>query len=622
MSVVDEVKYSKLLAEKWPTKGDVISEIINLQAILNLPKGTEHFISDIHGEHEHFEHIMRTSSGVIRAKIHDIYKDKLSLKEQIKLANLIYYPEKVLKNSPKSKEWIEENLLRLIEICKIACAKYTRSKVRKALPEKYSYIIDELLNCNKENINMEKYYNEIIKSIINIGCEDDFIIEIAEVIRRLSIDHLHIVGDIYDRGPRPDIVLDSLINIKAIDLQWGNHDVVWMGAMMGSEVCIAVVVANSLKYGNSLFLEEGYGVSLRRLQNFADTYYTGKNSADRMYKAISVMRFKIEDEIMMSTPEFQMSGKTRLDKIDFSNMTWCGYKLNTDEFPTIDPNHPTNLTIEEQEIIKALQYSFLHSEKMQKHLNYMFSKGSIYLCYNGNLMYHGCIPLDENGNFAAINYGGKTYFGKTYMDFCERKLREAYEKRNEKLINFPWYLWCSPDSPLFGKKNIATFERLYIDDVSSHKEEKQPYFKLWDNEEICNRIMVEFGIDSKNGHIINGHIPVRFKDGESPVKANGKLILIDGGMSKAYRKQTGIAGYTLIFNSYGLAITSHLPFESINDMIEKNYEMISQKYIVEKVEKRILVGDTDIGKKLLNDIKDLKNLMFLYESGIVSEKYY
>ncbi len=622
MSVVDEVKYSKLLAEKWPTKKDVISEIINLQAILNLPKGTEHFISDIHGEYEHFEHIMRTSSGVIRAKIHDIYEDKLSLEEQIKLANLIYYPEKVLKNSPKSKEWIEENLLRLIEICKIACAKYTRSKVRKALPEKYSYIIDELLNCNTENINMEKYYNEIIKSIINIGCADEFIIEIAEVIRRLSIDHLHIVGDIYDRGARPDIVLDSLINIKTIDLQWGNHDVVWMGAMMGSEVCIAVVIANSLKYGNSLFLEEGYGVSLRRLQNFADLYYTGKNSADKMYKAISVIRFKIEDEIMMSTPQFSMSENTRLDKIDFSDNTWCGYKLNADEFPTIDPKHPVKLTIEEQEIIKGLKYSFLHSEKMQKHLNFMFSKGSIYLRCNGNLLYHGCIPLDENGNFSAINYDGKTYFGKSYMDFCERKLREAYEKRSKKLIDFPWYLWCSPNSPLFGKKNMATFERLYIDDVSAHKEEKQPYFLLWDNEEICNKIMAEFGIDCKNGHIINGHIPVRFKDGESPVKANGKLILIDGGMSTTYRKQTGIAGYTLIFNSYGLAITSHLPFESINDMIEKNHEMISQKYVVEKVDRRILVGDTDKGKKLLSDIKDLKNLMFLYDLGVISEKYY
>ncbi len=621
MSVLDEIKYCKLLSEKWPTKKDVMSEIINLQAILSLPKGTEHFISDIHGEYEHFEHIMRTASGVIRSKIYDVYKDELSAEEQIKLANLIYYPEKVLANSSKSRKWIEENLLRLIEICKVACGKYTRSKVRKAIPEKYSYIIDELLNCNSRNINMKNYYNKIIESIINIGCADDFIIEIAGVIRKLSIDHLHIVGDIFDRGARPDIVLDTLIDVKTVDIQWGNHDIVWMGAMMGSGVCIAVVVANSLKYRNVSFLEEGYGVSLRHLEHFANLHYTGKNSIEKMYKAISVIRFKLEDEIMLTNPDFSMSECSRLDKIDFSDMTWCGYKLNTDEFPTIDKSNPIKLTDEEEEIIEGLKHSFLYSEKMQKHLNFMFSKGSIYLCYNGNLLYHGCIPLDINGDFYEVTYGGKSYSGKAYMDFCERKLREIYEEKNKSMLDFPWYLWCSPDSPLFGKKNMATFERMYIDDVSAHKEEKQPYFHLWDDEEICNKIMREFNIDCKYGHIINGHIPVRFKDGESPVKANGKLILIDGGMSTTYRKQTGIAGYTLIFNSYGLAITSHSPFESINGMIEKNYEMMSQKYIVEKLDRRILVGDTDKGKKLLDDVKDLKNLMFLYNSGTIPEKH-
>ena len=374
MSVKDEIKYCKLLAEKWPTKKDVISEIINLQAILNLPKGTEHFISDIHGEYEHFEHIMRTASGVIRAKINDVYKDVLSDKEQIELANLIYYPEKVLASCNKTNKWVEENLLRLIEICKIACGKYTRSKVRKALPVKYSYIIDELLNCNSQNINMEKYYNNIIDSIINIGCADDFIIEIADVIRRMSIDHLHIVGDIFDRGARPDIVLDTLTNIKMIDVQWGNHDVVWMGAMMGSEVCIAVVVANSLKYGNTLFLEEGYGISLRSLEHYANLHYTGKNETEKMYKAISVIRFKLEDETMISHPEFSMTECTKLDKIDFSDMSWSGYKLNTDEFPTVDKENPTYLTAAEKEIIEGLRYSFLHSEKMQRHLNFMFSK--------------------------------------------------------------------------------------------------------------------------------------------------------------------------------------------------------------------------------------------------------
>ena len=620
MNIFDEIKYYKLLSRKWPTKKDVMSEIINLQAILSLPKGTEHFISDIHGEHDHFTHIMRTASGVIRAKIYDVYKDELTTQEQIKLANLIYYPEKVLRDFPKDKKWIEDNLLRLIEICKVAGGKYTRSKVRKALPEKYSYIIDELLNCNFKNINKENYYNKIIESIINLGCADDFIIEISDVIRRLSIDHLHIVGDIFDRGPRPDIVLDTLMDIKKLDIQWGNHDVVWMGAMMGSEVCISVVVANSLKYENTLFLEEGYGVSLRLLENFACRYYSGANNIEKMYKAISAIRFKLEDKVMMSNRDFSMLDKTRLDKIKFSDMTWNGYKLNTDEFPTINTKDPTALTNEEQEVISGLKQSFVHSEKMKKHLNFMFSKGSIYLKYNGNLLYHGCIPLDDNGEFYEVAHGGKMYSGKAYMDFCERKLREAYKLKNESMIDFAWYLWCSPDSPLFGKKKMATFERMYIDDISAHYEEKQPYFNLWDSEDLCNKIMNEFSVDSENGHIVNGHIPVRFKDGESPVKANGKLILIDGGMSTTYRKQTGIAGYTLIYNSYGLAITSHSPFESIDNIVEENKEMMSQKYIVEEVSSRKLVEDTDIGKKLSDDVSDLKNLMFLYESGTIPEK--
>ncbi len=622
MSVLDETKYYRLLAEKWPTKKDVVSEIINLQAILSLPKGTEHFISDIHGEHEHFTHVMRTASGVIRAKIHDVYDGVLSSGEQIKLANLIYYPERILENYSGDRKWTEENLLRLIEICKVACAKYTRSKVRKALPKKYAYIIDELLNCDSKNINKENYYNTIVETIINLGCAEDFIEEIAGVIRKLSVDHLHIVGDVFDRGPRPDIVLDTLLEVKDIDLQWGNHDVVWMGAMMGSSVCISVVLANSLKYENTVFLEEGYGISLRHLENFANKNYTGKNSIEKMYKAISVIRFKLEDSIMQSRKEFLMTDKTRLDKIDFDNMTWQGYRLNTDQFPTIDKNAPFKLTTEEKEIIDGLRHSFTTSEKIRKHLNFMFSKGSVYLRYNGNLLYHGCIPLDENGDFSVFKYKNKTYHGKNYLDFCDKKLREAYKKKTEETADFAWFLWCSPSSPLFGKKNMATFERMYIDDKETHKEEKQPYFHLWNDEEICNKIMTEFDINCESGHIINGHIPVKFADGESPVKANGKLILIDGGMSTAYRKQTGIAGYTLIYNSYGLAITSHSPFESINSIVLENCEMVSQKYIVEKAGERILVKDTDNGKNLSDAIYDLQTLMFLYEAGIIPEKTY
>ncbi|MBQ9737236.1 MAG: fructose-1,6-bisphosphatase [Clostridia bacterium] len=619
MSVFGEMKFYKLLAEKWPTKKDVLSEIINLQAIVSLPKGTEHFVSDIHGEYEHFIHLMRTASGVIKAKIKDTYENELSPASQIRLANLIYYPERALRDIVKDKAWYKENLLRLIEVCKTACAKYTRSKVRKALPEKYAYIIDELLNCDSKNINKEHYYNEIIESIISLGCADDFIIEIAAVIRSLSIDHLHIVGDIFDRGARPDIVMDTITAYKSVDIQWGNHDIVWMGAMMGNEACIAVAVANSMKYENMAFLEEGYGISLRQLEGFAARHYTGKNAAEKMYKAISVIRFKLEDQIRKENPEFGMTDSTRLDKIDFETLTWCGHKLNTNEFPTIDRENPLALTEEEQELIEGLKHSFLCSEKMQKHLKFLFSKGSIYLCYNGNLLYHGCIPLDENGDFKEVKFGKNTSSGKGWMDFCEKKLRAAYSKRNRENTDFVWYLWCGADSPLFGKEKMATFERMYLDDKETHKEIKQHYFTFQNSEEVCFKILEEFQLD-KSGHIINGHIPVKYKAGESPIKANGRLFMIDGGMAKSYRKQTGIAGYTLIFTSYGLTLTSHSPFEGVDVIIENNLEMMSQKNIVEKATQRILVGDTDIGKKLFDDIEDLKNLMFLYNSGVIPEK--
>ncbi len=624
MNCLDEIKYYKLLAQKWPTKKDVVSEIINLQAILSLPKGTEHFISDIHGEYEHFIHIMRTASGVIKAKINDIYEGVLSEDEQTRLANLIYYPERVLKITKTNKKWYEENLLRLIEVCKLACGKYTRSKVRKALPEKYAYIIDELLNCDSENINKEHYYNKIIETIISIGSADEFIIEIAGVIRKLSVDHLHIIGDIFDRGPRPDIVMDELMKNSSVDIQWGNHDVVWMGAMMGNEACIAIAIANSLKYGNVLFLEEGYGVSLRKLEQFSLANYSGKNNLEKMYKAISIIRFKLEDKIMSENPDFAMSDKTRLDKIDFDNLTWCQYKLNTNEFPTLIRDDVTKLTDEEKKVIDGLKHSFVHSEKMQKHLKFLFSKGSFYLCYNGNLLFHGSVPLDDNGEFLKVLYASKELCGKRYLDFCEKELRKTYNetdtKKREKLSDFAWYLWCSPQSPLFGKKTMATFERMFISDKKAHIEEKQPYFIFQNDENICKKILDEFGLDAKNGHIINGHIPVKFKNGENPIKANGKLILIDGGMSKTYRKQTGIAGYTLTFNSYGLTLTSHSSFENVDYIVKNNLEMMSRKDVIEKTRERTLVKDTDTGKSLLKDVEDLKNLMFLYQSGVISEK--
>ncbi len=619
MNVLDEIKFYKLLAEKIPTKKDVVSEIINLQAILSLPKGTEHFLSDIHGEFEHFNHIIRTASGVIKAKICDIYEGTLSQHEMTELANLIYYPELILKKEKRDKIWYNDNLLKLIEVCKVACAKYTRSKVRKALPEKYAYIIDELLNCDAKNINKENYYGKIIKSIIDLECADDFIVEIARVIRKLSIDHLHIVGDIFDRGPRPDLVMDMILKNRSVDIQWGNHDVLWMGAMMGNEACIAIALANSLKYGNILFLEEGYGISLRELERFAVFHYVGQNNIEKMYKAISIIRFKLEDTIMMKKVEFGMKDQTRLDKIDFDNLTWCGHKIKNYDFPTVNRDNPNELTAEEKSIIENLRNAFLHSEKLQKHLNFLFSKGSIYLRYNGNLLFHGCVPIEENGEFKEVSFEGKKMYGKAYLDYCERRLRKEYNDKEKTSCCFAWFLWCSPESPLFGKKKMATFERMFLEDEKTHVEEKEPYFLLQDDEKICKKILVEFGLE-ETGHIINGHIPVKFKDGESPIKANGKLLLIDGGMSKSYSKETGIAGYTLTYNSYGLTITAHLTFESIDEIITNNLEMMSQKHVVEKTPKRVLVRDTDIGRKLLDDIEDLKNLMFLYSSGKLSEK--
>lgn len=618
MGISEEIKYYKILSEKFPTRKDAIAEIINLKAILSLPKGTEHFISDIHGEYEHFRHIIETASGVIRAKIDDIFGDKLSEVEKTSLANLIYYPHKILKIIPKTDNWYEQSLLRLIEVCKISCGKYTRSKVRKALPDKYAYIIDELLNCDSKNINKKQYYNMIIESIISLDCADNFIEEIAGVIRRMSIDHLHIVGDIFDRGPRPDIAMDTIMSSRSVDIQWGNHDVVWMGAMMGSEVCVATVVANSLKYSNTLFLEQGYGVSLRHLEEYALDNYQGKNNLEKMYKAISVIRFKLEDTVMKNNPDFGMDSRTKLDKIDFDNQTWCGHKINCEEFDMLDRVEPSKLSDAEAEIIKGLKNSFLYSEKMQRHLKFLFAKGSIYLCYNGNLLYHGCIPVDEKGELYEVEIGGRILKGRGLMEYCEKRLRRAYNKKTD--VDFAWCLWCSPDSPLFGKKKMATFERMYITDKETHIEEKQPYFTLQHREDVCDRIFDEFGLDKRKGHIINGHMPVKLKNGESPIKANGKLLIIDGGMSKAYRKETGIAGYTLTYNSYGMTLTSHSPFESIDYIIENNLEMMSQKHIVEKSLRRTLVRDTDIGKKLLGDIEDLKKLVFLYNSGVISEK--
>ncbi len=622
MSVKSEIKYLKLLSEKFPNKQAAVSEIVNLQAVLNLPKGTEHFVSDIHGEYEHFIHILNTASGVIKTKIEQLYKDILTKKEQIELANLIYYPEKKLAMANTTDEWYKINLLRLIRVCEFVSAKYTRSKVRRELPKNFDYIIDELLNCDSTDVNKEHYYNTIVSTIIELGEAEAFLIAIAGVIRKLAVDHLHIVGDIFDRGPRPDIIIDYLMSYHSLDIQWGNHDVLWMGAGLGNPACVTIAVSNCLKYGNTEVLENGYGISLRGLEHFAvRAYHDEKLSVtEKMFKAISVIRVKIEDELMKEHPEYFMSDMTHLDKIDFDAETWAGYRMKDCDLPTVDRNNPTKLTEEEKEVIGNLTRSFSESEKLSRHIKFLFSKGSLYLCYNSNLLFHGSIPLQKNGDFKKVNMAGQLYSGKSYFDYCDRTLRKAYDTKNKKLLDFFWYMWCGIDSPFYGKDRMTFFERLFVEDKSAAFEKKQYYFELQDREDVVRRIFDEFSLDYENSHIINGHIPVKYKEGENPVKADGKLIVIDGGMAKAYRKETGIAGYTLISNSHGMVITAHQPFKNVEDILTNNCEMISSKYVVENLDKRTTVKETDKGEKLMGYIEDLKLLLDAYRLNIIPER--
>lgn len=627
--------YLKLLAEKFPNLQAVASEIINLRAILNLPKGTEHFISDIHGEHLMFDHLLRTASGVIKSKIDELFKDRLDAKEKRCLASLIYYPEQKLKKMRQSnaidKEWYKSYLYYMVEVCRVLSTKYTRSKVRKALPKDFAYIIEELLHVDEHSINKEKYFNEIINSIIELDRADSFIIELSKLMHRLAIDYLHIVGDIFDRGKRADLVMDKIINYHSVDIQWGNHDIVWMGAALGSEVCIMVVLSDCLKYGNTEMLEDGYGINLRALEAFSSKIYAddeckpfktsyNTDSCAKMHKAVSVIRFKLEDKIRIDNPEFDMQSQIKLKDLDIDKGLWRGYPLKDKNFPTIKPSNPIELTEEEKEVVAALKHSFLNSQKLNTHLRFLLEKGSIYLKYNGNLLFHGCIPLDEKGDFQQIEFEGKTLSGKSFMDYCDNRVRRAAIEKDNKNLDFIWYLWCGKNSPLFGKDKMATFERLLVDAPETHVEKKQSYFDYQEQEQTCIKILREFGLDENTGHIINGHIPVKYKKGESPVKANGKLIVIDGGMSKPYQRETGIAGYTLTFNSYGLAITAHQPFDTVEAVINNDSEILSTKFVVENVQKRLTVGDSDTGKMLKQQIADLQELREAFLSGEISQK--
>lgn len=648
-----DVRYLKLLSKQYQTIPDACTEIINLQAILNLPKGTEHFISDIHGEYESFTHMLKNASGVIKGKIDDVFGNSLRECEKKSLATLIYYPEQKLELIMKSEEniedWYKITLYRLIELCRVVSSKYTRSKVRKALPHDFEYIIEELLNEQADRPNKQEYYNEIIKTIIDIDRANDFIIAISKVIQRLIVDRLHVIGDIYDRGPGASIIMDALMNHHAIDIQWGNHDILWMGAAAGSAACIANVLRISLRYSNIETIEEGYGINLLPLATFAMEFYDKdpckefmpKNLTDKQYgekdklltakmhKAISILQFKLEGQIIEKYPHFNMDDRNILKFINYEEGTielyGKKYKLIDNKFPTIDPKNPNKLTSFEEELIKKLKASFINSEKLQRHIRFLYTKGALYTVFNSNLLYHGCISLNEDGSFKKIKISGKEFSGKSFLDRLDRLAREGYfAKKDSKVkeygMDVMWYMWTGPDSPLFGKERMTTFERYFIKEQETHEEKKNPYYKYRDDEKLANMIFKEFNLDPDASHIINGHVPVKTKDGESPIKANGKILVIDGGFSRAYQPTTGIAGYTLIYNSYGFLLTSHEPFESIEKAICEEKDILSSTIILEHVVTRKRVGDTDIGEELKERIKDLEKLLWAYRKGIIKEQ--
>lgn len=611
----------KLLKEKYPTKQAVCREIINLTAIINLPKGTEHFMSDIHGEYEAFLHIMNNCSGVIREKVRMLFSETLSVREQQEICTLIYYPREVMNRKRNlnelSEDWYRLMLNYLLELAKMVSSKYTRSKVRRALPKEFGDIIDELLHfMPDEDDNQIRYHRQILDTIIGIENSEEFIVALAELIKRLAVDHLHIVGDIFDRGGDADKILDLLMEYHSLDIEWGNHDILWMGAACGNEASIATVVKNNMKYNNIQILESGYGISLRSLVLFGEKTYPELEVMEAAQKALSIILFKLEGQTILRHPEYNMQDRLLLDKIDYENKTVVSqqitYAMKDTDFPTVDREHPYELTEGEQKVIQDLKFSFLNSHRLQKHVDFLFEKGCMYKRYNENLLYHGCIPLDEQGNFDGMEIDGNTYMGREYLDYAERIVRKVRKgEAGQDGLDFMWYLWTGKKSPLCGR-NIKTFERTFIQDKTAWKEPTDPYYKFYHTEKTCNMILREFGLFSPLSHIINGHTPVKTVEGEEPVRANGKLIVIDGGFSQAYHKTTGIAGYTLIYNSHGMRIKAHQPFESVEKVLEENKDIESTSTMFETEADRIMVGDTDEGKEIKEEIQMLKKLLEVY----------
>jgi len=654
-NIEEDMRYLQLLSQSFPTVAEASTEIINLQAILNLPKGTEHFLADIHGEYEAFIHVLKNASGNIKRKVNELFGNTLRETEKRELCTLIYYPEQKLElvkhNETDIDDWYHITLHQLVAVCRDVSSKYTRSKVRKSLPADFSYIIQELLHEHTEDHDKTAYVNVIVDTIISTGRADDFIIAIANVIQRLAIDSLHILGDIYDRGPGAHIIMDTMRKYHSWDMQWGNHDILWMGAAAGNDACICNVIRLSLRYGNLPTLEEGYGINLVPLATFAmETYkndpcmeFIPKTSGGaslldektlrltaQMHKAIAVIQFKVESQIIAKHPEWKMNDRCLFEHVDYQNGTidlqGKTYKMSSCSFPTINPAAPSELSPEEEILISKLHHSFSVCEKLHKHIRVMLQHGCMYGIYNNNLLFHASCPLNEDGSLKEVEiFPGKKYSGRALMHHTGMQIRTAFQQdsapeERDYAIDYFLYLWCGPDSPLFDKSKMATFERYFIADKETHVEEKGYYFKLRDNEEVIDHILDAFGVVGSNRHIINGHVPVRTLKGENPIKANGKLMVIDGGFSKAYHNETGIAGYTLVYHSRGFQLVQHEPFTSTEDAIQRGTDIKSTTQIVEMSNRRMLVADTDIGVELRKQIDDLEELLFAYRHGYIKEK--
>ena len=621
------IKYLSLLSQQFPNQQSVFTEIINLQAILNLPKGTEHFMSDLHGEYEAFMHILNNCSGVIREHVDEIFADTMSNREKGDLCTLIYYPSEKLRLVRAAKQdspsWYKENLDHLITVARSLSSRYTRSKVRKAIPHDYAYIIDELLHTHPDENNYRiRYHERIIDSILETDSTDDFIRSLSALIKRLAVDHLHLVGDVFDRGGGAAKIMDRLMDYHSLDIQWGNHDILWMGAAAGEEACIISVLRNNLRYGNYEILENDYGISLRALVAFANKTYHANDDITPLIKAINVLLFKLEGQIIMRHPEFDMHDRLLLDKIDtdagtvdIDGATW---QLRTTDFPTVDPEHPYDLTAEEQGIVDKLVAEFTGADHLRRHIEFLYSHGSVYLVRNGHLLFHGCVPMNEDGTFSSFNCMGTYRSGRDYLDFCDNVARRAWRMHDRDALDWMWYLWIGFKSPMSGRL-VKSFERSSIEDRTSWEEPMDPYFTLTQDIPACDAIMREFRLLPGTGHIINGHTPVKTVAGEKPIRADGRLLVIDGGFCRAYHPKTGIAGYTLISSSRGMRLKAHEAFKSVDEALTRNADIQSETTRFDVAKRRLMVSDTDTGEEIRSHINDLRLLLDAYRNGVLPE---